>query len=275
MRVIKKINNNAAICLDNHDKELVAFGKGIGFPKMPYEIDDLSVIDRTFYNISSEYYAMMNEIPSKYIEFSARMIDRANQELQYDLNPNAVLSLADHISFSIERHRKNIYVRMPLAYEVSQLYPQEMKLAKFILDQIYDQFKVRLKSDEASGIAMNFVNARLDFAEGRLEDNDALLDGVTQIVETELRILIDRETFNYSRYATHILHLLNRIQKKEMVDTDNLSLYDSVKEEYAEISACVDKICQFLNEKLNCDLIEEEKLYLILHVNRVCAKEGL
>lgn len=275
MRVVKKINNNAAICLDNHDKELVAFGKGIGFPKMPYEIEDLSVIDRTFYNISSEYYSIMNEIPTEYIEFAARMVDRANVELQYDLNPNAVLSLADHISFSIERHRKNIYVRMPLAYEVSQLYPREMKLAKFILSQLNERFKVHLKSDEASGIAMNFVNARLDFAEEQPENNDVLLDGVTQIVETELQVLIDRETFNYSRYATHILHLLNRVQRQEMVDTDNLSLYVSVKEEYADISACVDKICLFLNERLNCDLIEEEKLYLILHVNRVCAKEGL
>ena len=51
MKVVKKINNNVAICLDSNNCELVAFGKGIGFPKMPYEIQDLSLIDRTFYDL--------------------------------------------------------------------------------------------------------------------------------------------------------------------------------------------------------------------------------
>ena len=46
MRVIKKINNNVALCLDNNNHELIAFGKGIGFPKIPYELDDLNKIDR-------------------------------------------------------------------------------------------------------------------------------------------------------------------------------------------------------------------------------------
>ena len=51
MQVIKKLNNNFAICLDKEGNELVAYGKGIGFPKTPYELTDLSKIDRTFYVI--------------------------------------------------------------------------------------------------------------------------------------------------------------------------------------------------------------------------------
>ena len=275
MKAVKKINNNAVICTDSNGKELVAFGKGIGFPKMPYEIADLSIIDRTFYNISPDYIAVVNEIPGRYIEFSARMLDLAHEKLQYDLNPNAVLSLADHISFSIERYKKNIYIRMPLTYEVAQIYPQEMELAKYILGEIHREFKIRLKSDEASGIAMNFVNARLDYKEEQIDDLDTLLEAVTQIIEAEFQITIDRDSFNYSRYATHILHLLNRLKKRETVETDNHSLYESVKVEYADISACVDKICDYFEAALDCSLKEEERLYLILHVNRVCAKEGL
>lgn len=41
MKIIKKINNNVAIGLDKNNQELIVFGKGIGFPKMPYEVDDL------------------------------------------------------------------------------------------------------------------------------------------------------------------------------------------------------------------------------------------
>ena len=38
MQVINKLNNNFAICIDGEGKELIAVGKGIGFPKTPYEV---------------------------------------------------------------------------------------------------------------------------------------------------------------------------------------------------------------------------------------------
>ena len=60
MRVIKKINNNVALCLDNNNHELIAFGKGIGFPKIPYELDDLNKIDRTYYGINHNYLNLMD-----------------------------------------------------------------------------------------------------------------------------------------------------------------------------------------------------------------------
>jgi beta-glucoside operon transcriptional antiterminator len=43
-KAIKKINNNVVICEYDNMKELIAFGKGLGFPVVPYEITDLSLI---------------------------------------------------------------------------------------------------------------------------------------------------------------------------------------------------------------------------------------
>ena len=48
MEVYKKINNNVALARDAKGRELVVFGKGIGFASMPYELTDLSCIQRTF-----------------------------------------------------------------------------------------------------------------------------------------------------------------------------------------------------------------------------------
>ena len=42
-----------------------------------------------------------------------------------------------------------------------------------------------------------------------------------------------------------------------------------------EIAACVEKIAQHIEEKWHSTLTEEEKLYLILHINRICIKEGM
>lgn len=51
MEVYKKINNNVALARDAKGRELVVFGKGIGFASMPYELTDLSRIQRTFYDV--------------------------------------------------------------------------------------------------------------------------------------------------------------------------------------------------------------------------------
>ena len=50
MRALRKINNNAVICLDSTGQEMIAMGKGLGFGPMPREIS-LAEVERTFYNI--------------------------------------------------------------------------------------------------------------------------------------------------------------------------------------------------------------------------------
>ena len=62
MKVIKNINNNISLCLDSRNNEVVAFGKGIGFTKPPYDVP-LSKIDRTFYDVDEEQLAVLNRIP--------------------------------------------------------------------------------------------------------------------------------------------------------------------------------------------------------------------
>lgn len=106
MRVTKKINNNVAICQDGNGQELIALRKGIGFPKTPYELTDLSKIDMTFYRVSPQTITLLQEIPSDVINVSTKIVELAQQKLQNNLSPNIVFSLADHINFAIERAKK-------------------------------------------------------------------------------------------------------------------------------------------------------------------------
>lgn len=102
-----------------------------------------------------------------------------------------------------------------------------------------------------------------------------MLEDVTEIVENELHILVERSGFNYSRYATHMQYLFQRIHTGQAIRSDNLQLYTSLREEFPEIAACVEKIAQHIEREWHSALTEEEKLYLILHVNRICIKEGM
>ena len=55
MEVIKKLGNNAAICKDNSGRELIALGLGIGFPKCPYTLDDLSKKNKKYNDFLNEH----------------------------------------------------------------------------------------------------------------------------------------------------------------------------------------------------------------------------
>lgn len=188
MRVVKNINNNISLCLDSHNNEVVAFGKGIGFMKPPYDVP-LSKIDRTFYNVSA--------------------------------------------------------VRLG----------------------------VSLPQEEAAAIALHFVNYQTEDTGKPAIDYGALIDEATAIVEQELHVEIDKEGFNYYRFVTHMHYLMKRTEEDQMIASQNLEVFTSLRQEFPEIYQCACKIAAKMQETLHQKLSDEEILYLMLHINRLCARE--
>ncbi|MDE6107413.1 MAG: PRD domain-containing protein, partial [Oscillospiraceae bacterium] len=203
MRAIRRLNNNAVVCRDSTGREVIALGKGIGFGDIPRDLA-LHEVERTFYDMDATGMNVMSDLPAPVVMFAARIIDIASNELSYPLSPNAVLLLADHINFALERLRKNIRVQMPLAYDVQQMYPAEYKLGEYTVNKIRREFKVGLATEEAAGIAMNFINARAVPENRPREDFSIMLEEVTELIENHFHIMVDRNSFNFSRYATHL-----------------------------------------------------------------------
>lgn len=278
MIVQKKINNNVAICTDGNQRELIAFGKGIGFPETPYELKDLGKIERTFYDVDEQYISLLNDIPYEIIQFTAQMILEVQDRLSYDTNANLSLTLADHIAFAIERAQKGIYVRMPSIYELEISYPVEVEIAKEFVTAIKNIFHVNLPKNEIQGIAMHLINARGDsFSNDKKsyyeEHYEEILQQTTYMIEQKFGIRVQKDTFNYARFATHIQYLLKRVYEQDYIESSNAQLYVKLCEEFKEISDCVDQISEYYKRTWSLELSQEEKLYLIMHVNRVCSKE--
>ena len=279
MRGLRKINNNAVICLDSTGQEMIAMGKGIGFGTLPREIP-LAQVERTFYNVDERYLGVLRDLPPDVLDFSARLLDIARNELPYTLSPNAILTLADHIAFTIERARRNIRVKMPLAYDVEQLYPAEYRIGQYAVKRIQKEFQVGLPGAEAVGIAINLLNARVDGdsapdAAGAGCTDSEMLEDITEMVENHFNLIVQRDSFNYSRYATHMQYLFGRIHTSKTIASGNSQMYDSIRAEFPDVAACAEEIAAHIQRKWGCALPEEETLYLILHINRICIKEGL
>lgn len=201
MKIIRQINNNAALALDGNGKELVVLGRGVGFPKMPYELTDLSRIERTFYDVNPKYFGMAADLPRPLVLACAEITERAEIELDCALNPNLPFTLADHLNFAAERLRKGIEISTPLAYDVRHLYPKETELAKQARELLAREAGLKLPDSEVVNIALHLINAEAEAGDmhSMMMTLKALSD-VDGIVEKQLDITLNKESFSYSRF---------------------------------------------------------------------------
>jgi beta-glucoside operon transcriptional antiterminator len=278
--VLKKINNNVAIGIDGNDHEVILFGKGIGFPQTPYELTDLSKIERTFYDIDHRYYAALSEIPEDVFMQVSRLLEVAKTKLKGELNPNLTFVLSDHINFAIERSKKGMEVGVPYSYEMEYQYPEIMKVAKWFVTQVNQRMGVELKENEATSVAIHLLNAmdRTQRPQGSQDEGERLsrmIKIITHIVEEYFQIQVDTSSFAYYRFKNHLKFFVQRKAKGEEFTEENNELHEKFKEEYPEIAECVAHIDDYLMEEFGERCPQEELLYLMIHVNQLYAKQSI
>lgn len=270
MQVIKKVNNNVAICLDSSNREIVAFGNGIGFPQVPYELQDLSIIKHTYYDVDDRYIGLLNELPEEVMEVASQIVEMARNSLQGELNSNVVFTLADHLAFAIERTKQHIDIKNPLTYDLKHLYPVEMKIGKKALQLIRETLDVQLSESEITSIALHLINAE----NGLGDINDTvritkMANDITLIVRDFYDMEIDESGLAFSRFVVHLHYLMIRFSSKTVIEQANQSLYDFTKLKYPKTYQCLLKIKQYMETRCQMELNEDEELYLMIHLNRL------
>lgn len=74
MKIIKNINNNYAIAVDNAGNKIIVSGRGIGFGEVPREIKDLSIINCTYYDVDDNYVSMIKDLPEDIITVATKIV---------------------------------------------------------------------------------------------------------------------------------------------------------------------------------------------------------
>ena len=271
MKAIKRINNNVALCLAKDGKEFIARGKRIGFHEFPYELS-IKDVEKTYYDVDPIYVSMIDSIPEDVFDLSSEIIDFSSIILDNPLSANVVFTLADHICFAIERNRKNMNIKLPIVHDVEHLFPKEYKIGKESLKLIKKRLGVWLPKDEAAYIALHIINAEEQARNIENIDN-RMVEDIVKIVESEYEIKINTDSVNYSRFVSHLHYLLKRGRDKELIKSENAALFKITKESYPKVYECAVKISEYLKKELRFELSDEEVLYLMLHINRLCSRE--
>ncbi|EOJ8669249.1 MULTISPECIES: PRD domain-containing protein [Providencia] len=271
MYLIKKVINNNVILVENEtQQDVVIIGKGIGFNSKAGQNYHCNENDELFikpndYDINN----FLESIPIDIIKLTIEVINKCKPILNAELSDSLVLTLSEHITFAIERS-KNSEISISL-YEVPYLYHVEFIAGKVAVDYINDKLGIILPANEASLIALHFVNAKLNNKSvGDTLRFTQTVYKIVNIINYSFHIQISTETDNFSRFINHLKYLLIRCQAHH----DKSSQFNSVLEELVEKEllknfACAKKIAALIETEYKIPVSREEIIYLTLHIERL------
>lgn len=273
MKIKKVLNNNAVTVIDDNNQEIVVMGLGLAFQKKAGEELEDEKIERIFTlknkEVSEKLKNLISEIPIKYVEVCEEIINYAEDKLNKKLNENIYLTLTDHISFALTRHKQGLDITNPLSWEIRRFYSQEYSIGIKALEIIREKLNEDLLKDEAASIALHIVNAQLNEDMPNAISITNIIQETLNIIKYHFKIDFDEESLTYHRLVTHLKFFAQRILNDKLVTSDDEDLYLMVKKKYPEPYKCAEKIKMYIENNFNFSVTHEEMTYLIIHIQRV------
>ena len=279
MKITKVLNNNVVMTKNGSDQEIVVMGKGLAFQKKVGEQIDDSKIEKTFVlensSVATKLAELMKDTPEEFLDLSYKILELAKSNLTYKLDDYLYVALTDHLSFAITRHQNGIDLKNPLLWEIRRYYKQEFQVALKALDMVEEETGTRLAEDEAASIALHFVNSQLSgenmTAAVKVTE---MVNNILTIVKYYFKIELDEESINYERFLTHLRFFATRlIRKEESGNTYDNFLYEQVKQKYKSAFQCTERIANFIEQKYDWEISNDEKVYLTVHIHRVTYRQ--
>lgn len=279
MKIIKTFNNNICLVEDAKRQEMILMGKGIAFGLKKDDEVDPNKIDKKFVfdtkELNDKFNALFDQVPVKYIELSSNIIDYATKALNIIFDNSIYLALSDHISYAIERYQNGEALKNALLFDIKKFYPNEFKVALKALDMIAYETDIKMSEDEAGFIAMHFVNAsQSGEAMSQTIAITKMVEDILQIVEYHYHLALDENSINYIRFVSHIRFFARRLFSNEIYNDDQDDLFEQIRNKYPTSYQCSLKVKKYILLNYNIDLGNDEMVYFMLHINRVCTRHS-
>lgn len=273
MKIDKIINNNIISSKDVDNSELIVMGCGLGFGKKVGQSVDETKIEKIFKLDNKDslkrFKELLKKLPLEYIQVSDEIISYAKGALGKELNENVYLTLTDHIGFAIDRFKEGMIFGNALFEEIKMFYPNEYTVGCHALYLIEKKTGIRLLDEEAASIAIHIVNAEFNSAVGVTFMLTQMLREMMEIIEQEIPTC-KTESYQPDKLAINFKYLVHRMltEQPEQSKGDEI-LYDFVRTHCKREYELIRKVNDFIKDKYDCFMTEEESIYLTLNVKRI------
>lgn len=273
MRISRIFNNNVALAQTFAGEEVVVIGRGLAFGKRRGDMVDPTLVEQTFVpdrGTSLESLSgLLAEIPSEILGVASDVEAMVKSE-GVRVSHSFIVPLADHLNFAVVRAREGVEVDYPLAPEVAQLYPQEMRFGRLAVELVRERLGVELPDIEAVPLAMHLVNAQ--FAVDDMGETYRMTEVFAQIFDVLATFFggpVDRSLMSAARFVTHLRYLFVRVGKPAAEGPSIPLLLETVRSAHPQAFACARKVRLILEMHVQQDLTDDELAYLTIHIARL------
>ncbi|MDE5412389.1 glucose PTS transporter transcription antiterminator GlcT [Alkalihalobacterium chitinilyticum] len=274
-KIKKVLNNNVVIALNTINEEMIIIGKGLGFGKKQGDLIDQQNIDQLFQLVNEqqqeEYKQLLLQIDDSIMETINDAIVLISRRLDQKLNEHIHIALTDHIAFAIRRLEQGIVITNPFLTETKSMYPVEFQIAEQVINLINQQLEISLPKDEIGFVTLHIHSALENKPLSEIKDDALLLKKLINLIETGLKVQIEKNSLQYSRLVIHLRHVLDRVLHHETVEL-NEKFVTLLKQEYPLCYNLAWKLIKIIQTHYQLPVADAEAVYLAMHLQRLTQK---
>lgn len=280
IKIKKVLNSSVVLVEDKQHKEYIVFGKGIGYGQKTGSLIDENQVDQTFVPVDDvkvkEYLGMLGAIEPVFVELTREIMAYAEHKLQSNLNPGTYFMLMDHLSFAVERYKKDINITNKVFWEIKNYYPEEFEIGVFALRLANERLNIEMPKEEAANIAFHLINAQGRQAESKDGMRYAKLIGaIVNLVRYSLHIDLDAENIHYTRFITHVKFFVERFYADQMLEAKDDLLFEQIATLYPQAMDGAFKIKDYVKQVHGKVITNDELTYLAVHIHRLMSYNEL
>lgn len=277
------LNNNVLLVEDSNHTEKLIWGRGIGFSNSKDQQYELKASDRVYTmqsnNKNDEFMNQFNQllakVPDEYFNVTSKIIDIAKKYTGNEYDDFLLITLTDHIYFSVGRMRDGIFIGNPFLNDIRVLYDKEFSASMAGLKYIEQISGLKIPDDEAGYIAIHLIESKVSHGDDSgVIKTEILLQRIEEINNlVSSKIKVDKSDVSYNRFLIHLKYLLVRwslgSENSDQLTDYELKLYNEMIKHDRKLRKTLDLVVSYFRDEMNFNLDTSEKLYLALHIKRL------
>ncbi|WPC20262.1 PRD domain-containing protein [Pediococcus inopinatus] len=280
LTIVQIFNNNVALVKLNDNRQAIVKGKGIVFQKKKGQGVDVEKVEKIFYLETAEsrenLYFLLKDIPIDIVTTTYEIVDVAQKAFDFPVLDYVYITLSDHIYGVYKRLQADNYTES-LVPDMHTEYPTEYAIGEKAVEIISNNLHIQLPHSEAKSIALHFINAKGTPGADKLDESLTMsVNDIVQDILNQNHILRTKENGNYyDRLMVHLQYLVDRLNQSEVHGSAfTKSLEKSLEKSYPNSTQIAEEIYDNLQKQLSATLSDNEKLYFIIHIQRLINEQA-
>lgn len=273
VQIARVLNNNAVLAVRDDGLRVVLMGKGIGFGTSLGDVVPPENIQHVF--VPDDVHPLGNltplvsELPIEVMSVADAIVQRFHEHTTTRVGQSLLLALADHLAMAIKRPAASSFMTHPLAWEIAQLFPDELATARGALHLVRDRLGVQLPDSEAYALALHFVNAQFSTDDmARTEQVTRRINQVLDVVASALATAFEPSSMSVTRFVTHLRYLFVRLDQDAQIGDGSPLLREAIAAAHPDAHRAAQRV-QLVIEADGRPLTDDELSYLTLHIARL------